>query len=170
MLTFDSSLPPRGGNLLRRSRVLTGSRDCPTHLHCAPDSLNDLQFVVGPTAFGRSAPEKRRGIEGGGSPEAAGLGLRFPTLSAMRLRKEWGTHFQWSGKGGPPACSPKKRAKNAAMSTTLIYFRPVLASFLHQKRCFPSLFAVEIFPMNLYNAFRLNMLQRKKRRKSEFIP
>jgi hypothetical protein len=50
-------------------------------------------------------------------------------------------------------------------------FRPlVFCLILHQKKCFPSLFAVEIFQRQLCKSCYLSILQRKKRRKSEFLP
>jgi hypothetical protein len=49
-------------------------------------------------------------------------------------------------------------------------FSLVFCLILHQKKCFPSLFAVEIFQYIFYKPFYLSSLQNKKRRKSEFLP
>jgi hypothetical protein len=49
---------------------LAGNRSCTAHFYCAPVGVNDLQApAVRPIAFGRSAPERRRGISGGGTAD-----------------------------------------------------------------------------------------------------
>ena len=54
--------------------------------------------AVGPTAFGRSAPEKRRGIEVGGTHGAGWVEVRAFHPHAMKLREGWGTPELWLGK------------------------------------------------------------------------
>ena len=57
-----------------------------------------------------AGPRQEKGAEStcGGSLDAAGLGLRFPTFSAMRPRKRWGTHFSVARKGRASGrCCPR---------------------------------------------------------------
>jgi len=54
-----------------------------------------------------AGPRQKEGAEMESGESWTGLvwGLRLPTLFAMRLRKRWGTSFQWRGKEGLPADS-----------------------------------------------------------------